>query len=232
MGTKIIKQGLQYFIEGTTPIEEEEYTILPQFGPKENLFLWLLMRASLDLDIKYYRKPNTKAQKYLNLEPDFYIHLGNLWEKYVYEYDSELSVNNDLTKRIDMEDKKPDLILNVRWGDRQEIVVEVKRNVSNTNTEAICKDWDKLLDYTKGKYNEERQRFEFINGYASYKIGVFYLMGGTMNDLLSKLMKDPERVNASLGNIGKWSDRILCICSPGDGTLEYATLEEIKESMK
>ena len=232
MSTTITKLESLYYLgtEHQVPLPKDAYHILPNLQLPSGNFLWLLLKASLDLKEKYYHDPNNADGSGLNYEPDFYNHLGNLWEGYSNKVDDSLSVNSDIVKLLP-DEIKPDLILNDRYNDRQEVVVEVKRNVAATDLNSIYKDWNKLFRCTKGNYNDERQRYEFIPGYESYKIGVFFFMGGNMNVLIRKLREDINRFQDYIEVIGEWKSKTFCICCSGNGSLEYATMSEIQEEI-
>ena len=205
--------------------------VLPLMDLPSANYLWLLFKAALDLDVNYYHSPNGRTPRELNYEPDFYTHLGGIWERYSQEVDRVLSVNSDIIKLIP-DELKPDLILNERYQDRQEIAVEVKRNVSATSIDKIYRDWEKLFKFTKGNYNRHSRRYEFIPGYAAYKIGVFFFMGGTMEDLFNKLRPDLQRLKDFKNTLKDWKNRIFCVCCSGEGKLEYTTIGELFKSIK
>ena len=232
MYTTIEKVNDAYYLNHEQQmLPEDVLRVLPQMDLPSANYLWLLFKAALDLDVNYYHSPNGIAPRVLNYEQDFYTHLGNVWEEYTKEVDQELSVNNDIIKRIP-DELKPDLILNERYQDRQEIAVEVKRNVSATSIDKIYRDWEKLFKFTKGNYNRHSRRYEFIPGYAAYKIGVFFFMGGTMNDLFNKLRPDLQRLKDFKNTLKDWKHRIFCVCCSGDGILEYTTIDEVIKELK
>ncbi len=229
MRITVRKHDSNYLLgEGNGPLPEQAWEVLPYLHLPAGCFLWLLLKAALDLDLRYYRNPDDDTENGLNYEMDFYNHLGCRWEVYSQDIDVELTVNNDIVKRIP-DEIKPDLILNVRWEDRQEVVAEFKRNVQATDLDRIYRDWEKLFSCTKGKYNRSLHRYEFIPGYESYKLGVFFFIGGNMDELVDRIREDVPRFKHFMKKIGAWKDRLFCVCSTGNGFLEYVTMRELAQ---
>jgi hypothetical protein len=223
----IRKIGQNYYLGNEQhPLPENASIVLPNLQQPSGEFLWLLLKALLDVDRRCYRNPDEGANQ-MNLELDFYSHISSLWEVSAQRIDDRLMVNSDLVKVIP-DEVKPDLVLNERYGDRQLIAAEFKRNVYSTNSERIFRDFGKLNRITLGYYSEENHRNVIGGRYMPYDMGAFVLICGTFEDLKHKLDDKVEDLRTFVNEtLGERRSRIFCICSPGDGTLEYSTIEDL-----
>lgn len=226
----IRKEGNNYFLNSSClPLPEDAAIHLPLLQLQSGEYLWLLLKALLDVRQVFYRNPNDDNN--INYEQDFYNHVGHIWEGYAQEIDDNLTYNSDILKNIP-EEVKPDLILNYRFDDCQKVVVEVKRNVNNTNYTNIAGDFNKLMKLTIGTYSSEYGRKVIGGRFSPYDIGAFVFMCGTFDDLKSKIENHLGDLRTYVDGLGEYRRQIFCICAPGNRTLEYTTMEELTNEIQ
>ncbi len=227
----IRKEGNSYFLNSScTPLPEDDAAShLPLLQLQSGEYLWLLLKALLDVRLVFYRNPND--EKDINNEQDFYNHVAHIWEGYAQEIDDNLTYNSDILKCIP-DEVKPDLILNYRFDDCQKVVVEVKRNVNSTNHTNIAHDFNKLKELTIGTYSAEYGRNVICGRFSPYDIGAFVLMCGTFDDLKSKLKNHLGDLRTYIDGLGDYRRKIFCICAPGNRTVEYTTMEELANEIQ
>lgn len=225
MSVIVRKDGNRYLTNNNQSIPENAWEVLPYLQKHAGKYFWLLIKALLDVDRRCYLVRGNRGVPEQNLERDFCAHILGIWESLSKDFNNELMVNGDILKSIP-EIIYPDLALNIREGDCQEVVVEVKRDVQQTSSEKIFKDLDKLSNLTNGVYSPE-YGYNVIGGrYHPYAIGVFVFICGDFRRLKSKFRYKRNELIQYVNNLGELSNRIFCVCSPGDGSLEYATLSE------
>ena len=180
-----------------------------------------LFKAILNVRSAYYTYSTknfaiNKKDVQEQLERVFAYELYHQWSKRLEEHhnwDTPLTINGEIGKRVEDALAYPDLVLHKGQdqNDNQEIAVEIKRQVSITETNVLS-DLRKLSNLLKcGK-------LEY--GAAPFKHAVFILTGGCVADILPFFKHQ---------HFARIDNRILCVFCSGEGKLDYTTIEKLKK---
>lgn len=209
------------------------YDNLPEGEGETVMYLRDLIKAILEVEDHYYQVEYEEFQIAGEdlYERAFAYELYHQWSKYVECYrrqnpkNIKLCINGEIKKCFWDEEKLPDLVLHKHGEDCQELIVEIKR-APRADGNNITTDIQKLCNFTCGRLEFGERRIN--NNFAPYSLGVFILTGATLDTLVGKLSNKLNELNTVINSLDEVNKQILCLCIPRNGTVEYATVHEVK----